>query len=553
MKRHRDEMSNSNTANISVKEAFRTRGDEAKKVIESELKQMLDKREWVPVMGGKLTAMQRATTIRSSMFLKQKNNPDGSFIKLKARLVAGGDQQDKSLYEDLSSPTVSTSAVFTLLTVAAHEERRVAVVDISGAYLNADMALEMPVHMRLDRTMTDLIIDIDPKYSKYTDARGGVTVHLKKALYGCVESSGLWYENLHATMVGLGYVRNICDKCVFNRTGPDRRQCTAAVHVDDLLITSKSKDSMSHLVDGLRMRYGAITLSHGPVVNYLGMAIDMHVPGQAMITTTGYCDEIVRVSGVKGTARSPATEGLFETREGAPTVSEPVRVWFHKVVAMVLYLAKRTKPECLVAVAFLATRVNKCTADDVDKLQRLVRYIQATRDSGVVLRPGAGGVTVRLFVDASYGVHSDGRSHTGSCVVIGDVEAVHCRSSKQLIVTKSSTEAELVGLSDSANQGIFIRTFLIQQGYKMEPVTIYQDNQSCMALVERGRSGAERTRHIQIRYFWVKERVDTGEVRVEYLRSEDMYANVLTKPLQGSQFVRERDGLTGWTALIAKK
>ena len=438
------------------------------------------------------------------------------------------------------------------MTVAAHEKRRVAVVDISGAYLNADMTMGVPVHMRLDRTMTDIIISIDPRYGKYTDARGGVTVHLKKALYGCVESAGLWYENLRATMIELGYVRNISDKCVFNRIGPDGHQCTAAVHVDDLLITSKSKETMAHLVDGLRKRYGAITLSHGPVINYLGMAIDMHEPGQATITTSGYCDEIVKISGVKGVARTPATEGLFETREGAGAVTEPVRVWFHKVVAMVLYLAKRTKPECLVAVAFLATRVHKCTTDDVDKLQRLVRYIQGTRDSGVLLRPGAGGISVRLFVDASYGVHSDGKSHTGSCVVIGDVGAVHCRSSKQLIVTKSSTEAELVGLSDSANQGIFVRTFLIAQGYKMEPVTIYQDNQSCMALVERGRSGAERTRHIQIRYFWVKERVVTGEVRVEYLRSEDMYANVLTKPLQGSQFQRERDGLTGWPTVEGK-
>ena len=114
-------------------------------------------------------------------------------------------------------------------------------------------------------------------------------------------------------------------------------------------------------------------------------------------------------------------------------------------------------------------------------------------------------------------------------------------------------KATLVGLSVSANQSIFIRSFLIAMGYKMEPVTIYQDNQSCMALVERGRSGAERTRHIQIRYFWVKERVDTGEVLVVYLRSEDMYANVLTKPLQGSQFRRERDGLTGWPAESAEK
>ena len=71
---------------------------------------------------------------------------------------------------------------------------------------------------------------------------------------------------------------------------------------------------------------------------------------------------------MKGVARIPVTEGLFETREAVAAVTEPLRVWFHKVVAMVLYLAKHTKPECLVAVAFLATRVNICTTDDVDEL-----------------------------------------------------------------------------------------------------------------------------------------------------------------------------------------
>ena len=213
-----------------------------------------------------------------------------------------------------------------------------------------------------------------------------------------------------------------------------------------------------------------------------------------------YLDEVVSTSGVHGTARSPATNGLFEAREGAELVAEATRVWFHKVVAMVLYLAKRTKPECLTAVSYLTTRVTKCTVDDVNKLQRLVRYIGATWDRGLALMPGAGGITVKLYVDASHGVHYDGKSHTGSCVVIEDVGAVHYRSSKQLIVTKSSTE-ELVGLSDSANQGLFIRTFLIAQGYHMPAMTILQDNQSCMVLISRGRSGAERTRHIQIRYF----------------------------------------------------
>ena len=305
----------------------------------------------------------------------------------------------------------------------------------------------------------------------------------------------MWYENLHTTLVGLGCVRNVCDRCVVNRVGPDGHQCTVAVHVDDLLIMSKSRDNVTQLANRLRKRYGAIILSHGPLINFLGMAIDMTVPGQARVTTSGYANEVVKISGVQGSMKSPVIDGLFETRDGAEVVSEPVRVWFYKVVAMVLYLAKRTTPECLVVVAYLATRVNKCTGDDVEKLQRLVRYIYATRDSGVVLKPGAGGVTVRLIVDASYGVHSDGRSHTGSCVVIGDVDAVHCRSSKQLIVTKSSTEAKLVALSDSANQGIYVRSFLIAQGYRMGPLIIYRDTQSYMALVEHGRSGAERTRH----------------------------------------------------------
>jgi hypothetical protein len=113
-------------------------------------------------------------------------------------------------------------------------------------------------------------------------------------------------------------------------------------------------------------------------------------------------------------------------------------------------------------------------------------------------------------------------------------------------VTKSSTEAELVALSDSASQGLHLRQFVIAQGYTCGPVTLYQDNMSTMALVERGRSAGERTRHIDIRYFWVKERVDSGEAIVRHLGTKDMYANLLTKPLQGAQFVSERDAMSGW-------
>ena len=534
------------SANVSVRDALRTRGDDARLVINKELQQMIDKRVWVPVMQHKLTAGERSAVIRSSMFLKRKIHPDGSFDKYKARLVAGGDQQNKLLYDDLSSPTVSTSAVYTIAAICAHEHRHAAVVDIRGAFLNAHMTTGVPVHMRLDKTMTDMIIELDSTYKRYTDDRGRVVVLLKRALYGCVESAALWYENLKATLTGLGFTRNESDICVFNRTDTRGVQCTAAVHVDDLLITSKSKAMIAELTEGLEARYGEITLAHGPLINYLGMAFDFSRAGEARVSMSGYIDEMLESSGVQGIAKTPATDWLFETRPDAVMVREEVRVWFHHVTAQLVYLAKRVKPECLTAVAYLATRVTRCSVDDVDKLHRVIRYVRWSRDTGLIFRPGSSGITVRLFVDASYGVHIDGKSHTGCCVVIGDVGAVHCRSAKQGIVSKSSTEAELIGLSDSANQGIHTRMFLVNQGYTMGPVTVYQDNMSCMALIDRGRSGAEKTRHIGIRYFWVKERVTTGEVTLVHKGTKEMYANILTKPLQGGQFVYEKECLTGW-------
>ena len=177
-----------------------------------------------------------------------------------------------------------------------------------------------------------------------------------------------------------------------------------------------------------------------------------------------------------------------------------------------------------------------------------MRYVCGTKERGVVFSPGKSGIEVSVLIDAAYGVHPDGRSHTGSCVVVGDLGAVHCKSSKQQIVTKSSTEAELVALSDSANQALHIRNFLLAQGHPCGPVTIYQDNMSCMALIDRGRSAAERTRHIAIRYFWVKERVDKGEAVIVHMGTAAMFANLLTKPLQGVQFLAERLALTGWRA-----
>jgi hypothetical protein len=123
---------------------------------------------------------------------------------------------------------------------------------------------------------------------------------------------------------------------------------------------------------------------------------------------------------------------------------------------------------------------------------------------------------------------------------------VYVKSAKQKLMSKSSTEAELIGVSDMLRQVIWTRDFLAEQGYKCEPARLFQDNQSTIALANKGFSTSEKTRHIAIRYFFVKDRIDAGEVVVEYLPTEQMVANVMTKPLQGTLFRRLRDELMNW-------
>jgi hypothetical protein len=104
--------------------------------------------------------------------------------------------------------------VLTILSVAAHERRKVAVVDIVGAFLNTDMDTGILVHMRLDSTMSGLLCRLD---QAYMDTRGCIVARLDKALYGCVESAALWYDNLSQSMQIRGYKSNKYEPCVFNR------------------------------------------------------------------------------------------------------------------------------------------------------------------------------------------------------------------------------------------------------------------------------------------------------------------------------------------------
>jgi hypothetical protein len=205
---------------------------------------MPDRKVFTPQDPKALPKAQLRKAIMSSMFLKAKFISTGEFDKLKARLVGGGHQQDKSEYGDISSPTVATSSVFMIASLAALEQRRVVTVDIAAAYLNADMTGE-EVLMKLDETMAAILVKIKPEYRQFLTEKGTMIVRLDKALYGCVESAKLWHDSISSTLI---YI------CVFYK-GTGDEQCTICFNVDDLKIICRNEDTIEHLIDSLTTKY----------------------------------------------------------------------------------------------------------------------------------------------------------------------------------------------------------------------------------------------------------------------------------------------------------
>jgi hypothetical protein len=192
------------------------------------------------------------------------------------------------------------------------------------------------------------------------------------------------------------------------------------------------------------------------------------------------------------------------------------------------------------AISFLCKRTSAPDEDDYKKLTRVMRYLQGSIDLKLCLSADDSGA-IRWWVDASYGVHADMKSHTGGTMSMGK-GSIFSSSHGQKLVGVSSTEAELIGVHDVMPQLVWTGHFMAAQGHKVVDTVLYQDNKSTILLATNGRaSSGKHTRHINIRYFFVKDRVKNGELRIEYCPTKEMWADYFTKPLTGALFYELRD------------
>ena len=311
-------------------------------------------------------------------------------------------------------------------------------------------------------------------------------------------------------------------------------------HVDDILISCSSYKLLNKTIDEIKENFSDINIDRSQNISYLGMNILRMDNNDLAISSVGYIKSCIEFWGkVPKTATVPCNSDLFKVDEENVLLSITDKRRFHTLVAKMLYLACKNRPDILMVCSYLASRVNEPNDSDMKKIDRLYNYIDSTKDMFLIYKYGCP-IELKVYSDASYNIHADCTSRSGVIALLGG-GYISSKSSKQHLITRSSTEAELVALDEGNTMALILINIIKDMGIDIEPVIMMEDNKSTIKLIMNGFAKGYTTRTIDSKYFYASQCVRLGKIELEFCNTENMIADMLTKPLIKSAFQRIRN------------
>lgn len=437
------------------------------------------------------------------------------------------------------SATVQNTTLLTLVAIAAYERRRfvVKVVDVVGAYLWVDRPPGAEdIHMILEPVVAREWVSLKPEFARDVERDGSLTVLLKKEIYGLKESALRFYQTISEYIRAAGWDQCHYDKCVFmKRNAKGQVVGYAAIYVDDGYLVGEP-EVLAELQRALEKRFGALKEQEGGLLKHLGITHEQTSRGWRL-------SQAAAIDALEYREPAYPTDGACAASlvDPAPDGTPPARdvKAFRSTLASVAWIASRTRVDVLFVVYFLSTRQMAPTVMDEEHLARLVRFLKDTREYALVIEPTD--MVIRASADASFGMHADQKGHTGLVITLGGA-VIFAKSVKQKLVAKSSTEAELLALSDMASEVAYVRNLLEELEYPQQgPTIIEQDNLSAIQMANKAELGTRKTKHFQRAHYFVSqflEKVGDGTQRLVYKPGDEIEANNLTKPIPGREWAR---------------
>jgi hypothetical protein len=332
---------------------------------------------------------------------------------------------------------------------------------------------EARIMIKIKGVLVDHLVQLAPEtYGPYVVYEKGVKVlyaEVLQALYGMLVAALLWYKKFRSDLEGIGFEFNPYDPCVANRT-VSKLQHTVRFHVDDLMSShmhSAVNDEFEEWLNNMYGNYGAVKATRGDRHDYLGMTLDFSQKGKVIVDMCDYVAAMIEDSllelGPRDIAKTPAADDLFAIGDGEKLDQARAEL-FHTIVGKGLFCCKRARPDIHPTTAVLCTRVRSPNENDWDKMVRLLKYCNGTRQDKLTLSADNLHI-IKWHVDASFAVHPDFRSHTGGVMTYGG-GVIQSISRKQKLNTRSSTKAELVGADDAATMILWTKLFMEAQGVR---------------------------------------------------------------------------------------
>jgi hypothetical protein len=355
-------------------------------------------------------------------------------------------------------------------------------------------------------------------------------LRLKKALYGLRQAPSAWNAKLDSSLLSLGFQKSIAEHGVYVR-GRGEARLTVGVYVDDLIITGcrgigKFKEEMLKLFKMSVLGW----LSY-----YLGLEVKQTGEGIS-ISQSAYAAKLLERSGMAGC--NPCTVPIEPRLKLSKESESPLvnAMGYRSIVGGLRYLVN-SRPDIAFAMGYVSRFLEEPREDHRAAVKHLLRYIAGTQDHGVFYGKGKSGDHWLVgFSDSDHaGDIDDRRSTTGVLYYLGS-SPVTWQSSKQKVVAHSSCEAEYIAAANGACQGVWLARLLGDLiGAESGAPTLKVDNKSAIDL-NKNPVHHDRTKHIDVKYHYTRERVDVGRIVLEQISTGDQLADVLTKSLAHVKF-----------------
>jgi transposase InsO family protein len=473
------------------------------------------------------------------MVYKIKRDENRKITQRKARLTPKGFRQKEGVdYFEVYARTGKYKTMRVGLSLAAKWGYRINQMDVPAAFLQADLA-------------EDVYIEIP---EGHREGREHQVFKLQKSLYGIKQAPRNWELLFRSFIVDtMGFKATVSDPCLYHKTSRRGRPMLMYVFVDDVqgLHDPADQGEWDAAKAQLQQRFDIKDLGESKWI--LGMRITRDwAAGTIMLDQEVYVTTMLERFGFDQCRVVSTPEETGHDQGENAALDAPVdHQLFMEIVGSLMYAAISTRPDIAHAVNKLSRSLQKPSRRDMLAAERVLRYLAGTKDMGLMFgsRNAVGEaaaqapISVSGFADADWANDSvDRKSITGWVAMING-DPVSWASKKQRTVSLSTCEAELYAGAAAMQELLWLRGLLDELGLAPAAGTLlHGDNQSAIAVSKHG-VRSERTKHVDVKYHFITETVERGDVLLQWIPTTKQLADILTKGLGRQLFERFRSEL----------